>query len=47
MLPASLAGRLMLATLVAVLPSDTAGEVPVLVTTPGGVSAAFTYTRGA
>ncbi|WDH80202.1 IPT/TIG domain-containing protein [Microbacterium esteraromaticum] len=35
------------ATIVALLPTDTAGEVPVVVSTPGGVSAAYTYTRGA
>jgi hypothetical protein len=35
------------ATLVATLPEDTAGPVPVVVTTPAGPSAAFTYTRGA
>jgi hypothetical protein len=35
------------ATIVALLPTDTAGDVPVVVTTPGGSSTAFTYTRGA
>lgn len=34
-------------TIVATVPAGSAGDVPVLVTTPGGVSAAFTYTRGA
>lgn len=35
------------ATIVALLPTDTAGDVPVVVTTPGGTSTAYTYTRGA
>lgn len=35
------------ATLVAVVPADDAGIVDVVVTTPGGTSAAFEYTRGA
>lgn len=35
------------ATIVALVPVDTAGDVPVVVTTPGGTSPAFTYTRGA
>lgn len=35
------------ATIVAVMPSGSAGDVPVVVTTPGGVSAAFTLTRAA
>lgn len=35
------------ASLVATLPADTAGSVPVIVTTPGGASSAFMYTRGA
>jgi hypothetical protein len=34
-------------SLVATLPADTAGTVPVVVTTPGGTSAAFNYVRGA
>lgn len=34
------------ATIVATLPEDTAGPVPVVVTTPAGVATAFTYTRG-
>lgn len=34
-------------TLIATLPSDGAGPIPVVVTTPGGVSTAFTFTRGA
>lgn len=34
-------------TIVAVLPTDTAGTVPVVVTTPAGVSAAVNYTRAA
>jgi hypothetical protein len=34
-------------TIVAVLPSDTAGTVAVVVTTPAGVSAALNYTRAA
>ncbi len=35
------------ATIVAVMPSGSAGNVPVVVTTPGGASAAFTFARGA
>lgn len=35
------------ATIIAVLPSDTAGPVPVVVTTAGGVSPSFTFNRGA
>ncbi|MFP7833134.1 phage tail tube protein [Marisediminicola sp. LYQ134] len=35
------------ASLVAQLPVGDAGAVPVVVTTPGGTSSAFTYTRGA
>lgn len=35
------------ATIVAVMPSGSAGDVPVVVTTPGGASAAFTFARGA
>ncbi|WP_193596072.1 phage tail tube protein [Microbacterium sp. YJN-G] len=35
------------ATIVAILPTDTAGAVPVVVTTPGGASTAYTYNRGA
>ncbi len=34
-------------TIVAVMPVGDAGDVPVIVTTPGGVSTAFTFTRGA
>ncbi len=34
------------ATVVATLPLDEAGPVPVVVTTPAGPSTAFTYTRG-
>ncbi|TFD09823.1 hypothetical protein E3T26_14440 [Cryobacterium sp. TMT1-21] len=34
-------------TIIAVLPTDTAGTVPVVVTTPAGVSAAVNYTRAA
>ncbi|HWU30194.1 MAG TPA: IPT/TIG domain-containing protein [Microbacterium sp.] len=34
-------------TIVALVPTDTAGAVPVIITTPGGASPAFTYTRGA
>ena len=34
-------------TIVALLPTDTAGTVPVVVTTPGGTSPAFSYARGA
>jgi len=34
------------ASIIAVLPADTAGAVPVVVTTPGGASQAFSYTRG-
>lgn len=34
-------------TIVAILPTDDAGAVDVVVTTPGGTSAAFEYTRGA
>lgn len=35
------------ATIVATVPSGDAGSVPIVVTTAGGVSAAFAYTRGA
>lgn len=35
------------ATIAAVMPAGSAGNVPVVVTTPGGASAAFTYARGA
>ena len=35
------------ATIAASLPEGEAGPVPIVVTTAGGVSAAFTYTRGA
>lgn len=35
------------ATIAAVMPSGSAGNVPVVVTTPGGVSTAFTFARGA
>jgi hypothetical protein len=35
------------ASIAATLPTDTAGEVDVVVTTPGGVSTAFAYTRAA
>lgn len=35
------------ATIVALLPADTAGTVPVVVTNPTGPSAAFNYSRGA
>lgn len=35
------------ATIVALVPTDDAGTVPVVVTTPGGVSTAFQFTRGA
>lgn len=35
------------ATIIATLPADTAGAVPVVVTTPAGASAAYTYSRGA
>ena len=35
------------ATIIALLPVDTAGDVPVVVTTPGGASTAFTFNRGA
>lgn len=35
------------ATIVAVMPSGSAGDVPVVVTTPGGASAQFTLTRAA
>lgn len=35
------------ATIIAILPTDTAGDVPVVVTTPGGASPAYTYPRGA
>jgi hypothetical protein len=34
------------ATIIAVLPTDEAGVVPVVVTNPTGVSVAFNYTRG-
>lgn len=34
-------------TLILVLPTGDAGEVPVRVTTPGGISDSFTYERGA
>ncbi len=33
------------ASIVAILPADDAGSVPVVVTSPAGASAAFTYTR--
>lgn len=35
------------ATIVAEMPVGDAGDVPIVVTTPGGASVAFTYTRGA
>lgn len=35
------------ASIIAVLPAGEAGAVPVVVTTPAGASAVFTYTRGA
>ncbi len=35
------------ATLVAIVPLGDAGTVPIVVTTPGGASAPFAYTRGA
>ena len=34
-------------TILAVMPAGSAGSAPVQVTTPGGVSANFPYTRGA
>ncbi|WP_417555592.1 phage tail tube protein [Microbacterium sp.] len=34
-------------TIIALVPTDTAGTVPVVVTTPGGASPAYQYTRGA
>lgn len=34
-------------TIVAVVPTGTAGNTPVVVTTPGGASAAYTFVRGA
>lgn len=34
------------ATLIAQMPVGDAGDVPIIVTTPGGASPAFTYTRG-
>lgn len=34
------------ASIIATLPADTAGDVPIIVTTPGGVSTVFVYTRG-
>lgn len=35
------------ATIIAILPDGAAGSVPVVVTTPGGASAPFAFTRGA
>lgn len=35
------------ATLIAQVPVGDAGDVPIIVTTPGGTSSAFTFTRGA
>lgn len=35
------------ASIVALLPVDDAGDVPVVITTPGGASAPYSYTRGA
>ena len=46
-LPATSFAVISSTTIIMVLPTDTAGTVPVVVTTPAGVSAAVNYTRAA